>query len=212
MKRRTKASDPPVDGMVTRVAGFGKAVTAKGRRGSGERKQQGVTQNAWRLLAPQQEQTAQPLPQAQMVEPHRAKSEQREWLRKQIKETGAGAQRRRGTPQAPQATVREESQQGRDHIVTSPTWHLGQKGVDVNAAHGTHAHPTITDIKYKNVSLGGAGERQRLAQAPKVRARGMCAVHACTPQKNLPDTPARKGHPPLQGPWGGCARGWGCSW
>ncbi len=33
MKRRTKTSDPPVDGMVTRVAGFGKAVTAKGEKG-----------------------------------------------------------------------------------------------------------------------------------------------------------------------------------
>jgi hypothetical protein len=74
---------------------------------------------------------------------------------------GGGVLRRRRKQQRERRV--KLSQQGRDHIVTSPTWHLGQKGVDVHAAHGTHAQPTITDIKYKSISLGGAGERQRLA-------------------------------------------------
>ena len=93
-----------------------------------------------------------------MVEPHRAKSEQREWLRKQDKETGAGAQRRRGTPQAPQATERERRVNKEGIIVTSPTWHLGQKGVDVNAAHGAHAKPTIIDIEHQLWGCRGEAE------------------------------------------------------
>ena len=91
-------------------------------------------------------------------------------------------------------------------LVTSPTWHLGQKGVDVNAAHGTHAQPTITDIEHQ---LWGWREAEAGRDS---KGTGVCSPRRSTHARQKKNLPARKGHPPLQGPWGGCASGWGCSW
>jgi hypothetical protein len=158
MKRRTKTSDPPVDGMVTRVAGFGKAVTAKGRRGSGERKQQGVTKCV--AVIGSSTRTNRPTA-ASGTDGGTTQGEKR--TARMATQAGQrdrcwGAEEEGYSAGAASNRERERRVNKEGIIVTSPTWHLGQKGVDVNAAHGAHAKPTIIDIEHQLWGCRGEAE------------------------------------------------------
>jgi hypothetical protein len=206
--------------MVTRVPGFGKAVTAKGRRGEWREKATGCHTKCVAVIS-SSTRTNRPTAASStdggttQGEKRTARMATQAGQRDRCWGAEEGGVLRRRRKQQRERRVKL-SQQGRDHIVTSPTWHLGQKDVDVNAAHGAHAKPTIIDIEHQ--LWGCRGEAEAGIGSKGTSAWSMHSPHmlgVARPKNTchwLPNTPARKGHPPLQRPWGGCARGWGCSW
>ncbi len=172
---------------------MGRQSLRRGEGGSGERKQQGVT----KCVAVIGSSTRTNRPTAAsgtdggttQGEKRTARMATQAGQRDRCWGAGGGVLRRRRKQQ------RERRVNKEGIIVTSPTWHLGQKGVDVNAAHGALAQPTITDIEHHlwgwreaEAGIGSKGTSAWSVHSPRrsthARPQKKPAKHTC--QKRPP--------------------------